>query len=58
MSASAMVLEREKKIVKHPEISKFAIKIGMGMAALTGIWGAACILSSLVREIITVISGV
>ncbi len=29
------------------EISKFALNVGIGMAALIGIWGAACMIGGL-----------
>ena len=48
------------------EISKFALNIGIGMAALIGIWGAACLIgdladsgiSGLAKGLMTAVTGV
>ena len=39
---------RTNEITAEYEVSSFALKVGMGMAALIGVWGVACLLGGLV----------
>ncbi|MCF6187091.1 MAG: hypothetical protein L3J49_06390 [Desulfobulbaceae bacterium] len=40
----------ETKIDAGYEASRFALNIGMGMAALIGLWGLACMIGGLVTS--------
>jgi len=40
----------ETKIDAGYEASRFALNIGMGMAALIGLWGLACMIGGLVNS--------
>lgn len=43
-------VQGENQIDAGYEASKFALNVGMGMAALMGIWGMACLIGGLVSN--------
>ncbi len=47
MTANTNTRTEAKRAEVGYEVSKFALNVGMGMAALIGLWGAACLLSGL-----------
>lgn len=49
MNASAITRTETKTDVGY-EAAKFATSAGMGMAALIGLWGAACLIGGLVTN--------
>ena len=46
MNANAITRTEAKAEVGY-EASRFALSVGMGMAALIGLWGAACLIGGL-----------
>jgi len=60
------IVRRETKVDAGYEASRFALNVGMGIAALIGVWGAACLigglatngLGGLLRGFLTAITGV
>jgi len=64
MSATTKIHSRAKTDTGH-EVSRFALNAGMGMAALIGLWGVACLIGGLatsgfgglLRGFITAVTG-
>ena len=60
------IVKNETNVDAGYEVSRFALQVGMGMAALVGIWGAACLigglanagLGGLVKGLVSAIVGV
>ena len=49
MSANT-ITRTEAKTEIGTEVSRFGLNVGMGMAALIGLWGAACLIGGLVSN--------
>ncbi len=60
------IVRNESRVDAGYEVSRFALQVGMGMAALVGIWGAVCLigglanagLGGLVKGLVSAIAGV